>query len=210
MLLLFGASVMLFITSCEKDDNNSNNNLPDYSINVEMISVDGGTFEMGCTSEQSGDCNSNETPAHTVVVDSFRISKYEITNQQFANFMNAIGANSDGSHNRTDFLDINSTRCRISYSNGEFSPDNGKANRPVVQVTWHGAKAFCEHVGGRLPYEAEWEFAARGGNKDTTKYAGSNTIDDVAWYVINSGSHSHDVGTKSPNELGIYDMSGNV
>ena len=211
ILLLTGASI-LFMTSCEKDEEN-NDNTPDYSVNMEMIPVDSGSFEMGCTSEQTGDCDTDESPVHTVTLDSFKISKYEITNQQFANFMNAIGANSDGTQNGTQYLYIDRNNCRIKYDSGEFTPEDDKANYPVVEVTWHGAKAFCENQGGRLPYEAEWEYAARGGSQNSTtntKYAGSNTIDDVAWYVINSGGNIHEVGTKSPNELGIYDMSGNV
>ncbi len=159
----------------------------------------------------SNDGGSDEQPIHSVTLSSFRISKYEITNQQYADFMNAIGANSDGSYNGTEYLDMNRSFCQIDYTGGQFVPQSGKENYPVIYVSWYGAKAYAEHYGGRLPTEAEWEFAARGGNSSNGyTYSGSDNIDDVAWYYDNSGADTHTVGTKNANELGIYDMSGNV
>ncbi|HKK59328.1 MAG TPA: SUMF1/EgtB/PvdO family nonheme iron enzyme, partial [Salinivirga sp.] len=143
------------------------------SGDFELITVSGGAFDMGCTDEQNN-CGSDETPVHTVTVDDFQISKYEITNQQYADFMNEIGAGSDGSYNGTEYLDMADSDCEVDYSGGQFVPESGQENHPVIEVTWYGAKAFCEHHGGRLPTEAEWEFAARGGNSATaTLYAGS-------------------------------------
>ncbi|MFO7864126.1 MAG: SUMF1/EgtB/PvdO family nonheme iron enzyme [Salinivirgaceae bacterium] len=178
--------------------------------NLQLITVKGGSFEMGCTGEQSG-CQSDEKPAHTVTLADYQISKYEITNQQYADFMNEVGAESNGSYQGIEYLDVDDKDCQIKHTGGQFVPVGSKKNFPVVEITWHGAKAFCEYYGGRLPTEAEWEFAARGGNKATaTLYSGSNNIEDVAWYSGNSGGSAHPVGTKSPNELGIYDMTGNV
>lgn len=177
---------------------------------IEIVSVTGGTFEMGCTNEQNN-CENDETPVHTVTLNDFEISKYEITNQQYADFMNAIGVNSSGSYNGTKYLDIDASDCQISHNGNSFVVAAGKENYPVIEVTWDGANAFCEYCGGRLPTEAEWEFAARGGNSATaTLYAGNDNLNDVGWYTANSEGSTHEVGFKAPNELGLYDMSGNV
>jgi len=174
----------------------------------QTVLVNGGTFTMG---SPSGTGNSGEHPQHSVTVSSFRISKYEITNQQYADYMNAIGADANGSVGGVEYLDTNDTDCQISHNGSSFVVDAGKENYPVIEVSWYGAKAYSEYYGGRLPTEAEWEFAARGGNSSNGyTHSGSNTIDDIAWYYTNSGSATHTVGTKNANELGLHDMSGNV
>jgi len=175
-----------------------------------LIFVQGGTFQMG---SNSGD--SNEKPVHTVTVDDFYIGKYEVTNREYIEFFNAKGVNSNGSYSGTEYIDMDDEDCAIGYRNGKFyfkgSSYANDENYPVIEVTWYGADAYCKWKGGRLPTEAEWEYAARGGNKSKGyTYSGSNTIGNVAWYTSNSGDKTHPVGTKQSNELGIYDMSGNV
>ena len=157
------------------------------AINIEMVYVAGGTFTMGCTYEQGDDCDNDEKPAHQVTLSSFNIGKYEVTQAQWKQVM---GSNPSS-----------------------FKGDN----LPVENVSWNDVQEFIRKLNAltgkryRLPTEAEWEFAARGGNQSRGyKYSGSNTIGNVAWYYDNSGSKTHPVGTKSANELGIYDMSGNV
>jgi len=173
---------------------------------LEWINVSGGTFQMG-----SNDGDSDEQPIHTVTVSSFEITKYEITNGQYCEFLNNIGCNSNGSHNDVEYIDMNDNDCQINYSNGQFIPESGKTDFPVIEVSWYGSNAFAQWAGGRLPTEAEWEFAARGGNNSNGyTYSGSNTADNVAWYNDNSGGNTHQVGTKATNELGIHDMSGNA
>ena len=165
-------------------------------VTFKMVAVEGGTFTMGATPEQGSEYESNEIPAHQVTVSSFSIAQTEVTQ---ALWVAVMGTNPS-----------------------EFQ---GNLYRPVENVSWNDCKTFINKLNEmtgknfRLPTEAEWEFAARGGNKSQGyKYAGSNTVGDVAWYYDNSyavGSSSpnygtHAVATKSPNELGLYDMSGNV
>ena len=151
-----------------------------------MVYVEGGTFTMGATSEQQNP-EDDEKPTHRVSLSSFYIGKYEVTQ---ALWKAVMGSN----------------------------PSNWKGdNLPVENVSWNDCQTFLRKLNAmtgknfRLPTEAEWEFAARGGNRSRGyQYSGSNVLSDVAWYDDNSGSKTHNVGTKAPNELGIYDMSGNV
>ena len=151
-----------------------------------MVYVEGGTFTMGATSEQSY-FNENK-PTHSVTLSSFRIGKYEVTQAEWQAVM--------GSNPSKYF---------------------GSNDLPVEGVSWDDCQTFITKLNAltgktfRLPTEAEWEYAARGGNKSKGyMYAGSNTLDDVAWYKSNSDGRIHIVGTKQPNELGLCDMSGNV
>ena len=181
----------------------------------QTILVNGGTFMMG-----SPNGVSDEHPQHSVTLSSFRISKYEITNQQYAEYLNAISASSNGSIGGVVYIYISSRFCQISHNGSSFVVNAGKENYPVIVVSWYGAKAYCEYYGGRLPTEAEWEFAARGSNSSNGyTYSGSNIIDEVVWYWDNStnpdnpmisGRGTHIVGRKNANELGLHDMSGNV
>ena len=186
---------------------------------AEMIFVEGGTFQMGCTSEQT-ECQEDEYPVHTVTVNSFGITKTETTHTQYITFLNDIGCNSDGWYNDPEFglvlyIDVDNINSAIKYAGGYFyfygSNFAHTSDCPVTKLTWFGANAYARWAGGRLPTEAEWEFAARGGNTGTpTLFAGSNEIDEVGWYDGNSNNQSHPIAALVSNELGIYDMSGNV
>ncbi len=156
-------------------------------VSFKMIRVDGGTFTMGATSEQGSDAGGREKPTHQVTLSTYYIGETEVTQALWEAVM---GSNP-------------------SYFEG--------ADRPVEQVSWNDCKAFIRKLNSltgknfRLPTEAEWEYAARGGNKSQGyKYSGSNSLGNVAWYSDNSGHETHPVKLKSPNELGLYDMSGNV
>ena len=156
-------------------------------ISIDMVRVEAGTFTMGATPEM-GDPFDADKPAHRVTLtNDYYIGKYEVTQ---ALWKAVMGNN----------------------------PSNFKGdNLPVEKVSWDDCQEFISKLNRitgktlRLPTEAEWEYAARGGNNSRGyQYSGSNNLSDVAWFRGNSGGKPHAVGTKQPNELGIYDMSGNV
>ena len=179
-------------------------------VQIPLKYIQGGTFQMGATREPEVSYG-DELPVHQVGVNAFQISQYEITSRQYCAFLNDRDIKNNGSYQDVLFIDILDSDCPVRYAGSQFVPEKGKGEYPVSEVTWFGARAFCEWMGGRLPSEAEWEFAARGGSKSNNyKYSGSDKLDEVAWYKGNSKGHAHPVGQKAPNEQGLYDMSGNV
>lgn len=173
---------------------------------LEMIQVDGGSFKMGARKS-----NSDERPIHDVKVNGFQISKYEVTNDQYCAFLNQINCSENGDYRGSKLFELSLDGMGIEFNNGRFVSKKGMGYYPMVGVTWNGANEFCNWAGGRLPTEAEWEFAAKGGVKsEKTDYAGSGFFYKVGWGKTNSDGKAHMVGQKAPNELGLYDMSGNV
>ena len=179
----------------------------------EMINVPGGTFEMGNNFTQNT-AVSDEAPGHKVTVSSFKMSKHEVPFELFDLFCDATGWDKP-------------------------KEIKGRGKNPAVNVSWEAAIQFCNWLsscnriepyyevqsdsssfrvtckenskGYRLPTEAEWEYAARGGKDGKpTSFSGSHDPNLVAWYKANSGTAPHEIGKKQPNELGIYDMTGNV
>ncbi len=215
---------------------------------IEMVYVAAGTFQMGDT---WGDGESDEKPVHSVTMSGFYMGKYEVTNAQVVDVFNwalaqgkimasrSIVKNVEGDQQK--LLDLGFHQ--IIYNGNELYTENNYDDYPVIGISWYGAVAFCNYLseregltpvynlnnwtanmnanGYRLPTEAEWEYAARGGNESQSfKYSGSSNVDAVAWYGDNSNASGNSnldngqgtlpVGSKQPNELGIYDMSGNV
>jgi formylglycine-generating enzyme required for sulfatase activity len=153
---------------------------------IEVVFVQGGSFTMGCTREQSN-CSENERPAHKVTLNDFYIGKYEVTQAQW-----------------------------IAVMGENPSHFSGCSDCPVENINWQDANTFCKKLNRitgkkyQLPTEAQWEYTARGGKKSEGNiYSGSDEINDVSWYNGNS-KQPQKVGTKVANELGVYDMSGNI
>lgn len=167
-----------------------------WGVNMKMIWVEGGDFLMGCTSEQ-GNCDSDEQNVRRITVDGFFIGMLEVTQSQWE---------------KVAGTSIYQQKSKAGSNTYGIGPDY-----PMYCVSWDEAMEFCRMLSNKtgrtytLPTEAQWEYAARGGNKNEgAKYAGSNMIDAVAWYDSNSANTAHIVGSKRANALGIYDMSGNV
>ncbi len=161
----------------------------DSTLGIQWVFVPGGNFRMGNDNGLSPD----ESPEHEVHVDSFSISATEITFEQFDRFCDATK--------------------RIKPKDNGW----GRGSMPVINVSWNDAYEYCvwasRQAGSsvRLPTEAEWEFAARGGTKSQRySFSGGNHAETVGWYSENSGRRTHPVAGKKANELGIYDMTGNV
>jgi formylglycine-generating enzyme required for sulfatase activity len=167
----------------------NNNSLTETinGVSFEMVAVEGGTFQMGSTSGES-----DEQPVHSVTLSDFTIGKHEVTQGLWRAVMGSFPQAPSSTYGLGD-------------------------DYPVYYVSWSDVSAFISKLSEltgkayRLPTEAEWEYAARGGKQSQAYiYSGGNDISNVAWYDGNSGSRTHSVGLKAPNELGIYDMSGNV
>ncbi len=182
-----------------------------------MVFVPGGAFTMGSPATEK-DRGTDETQ-HSVTVSSFYMGKYEVTIGEYLAFCD------ETKKNYPEWLEAGSKYNLVTgtddyYKQKGMSRDN--KNYPVTGVSWHNAVAYCEWLSRktgkkyRLPTEAEWEYAARGGQhaaragESSFVYAGSNNLDEVAWYADNSGAKTHPVGGKKANQLGLFDMSGNV
>ncbi len=177
--------------------------VPDIPAN--MVIVKGGTFQMG-----SNDGEDDENPVHSVTVGDFYMGKHEVTVGEFRKFTDETKYKTDAEKGGGAFYWTGSEWKQDSNKNWKSPGFDQKDNYPVTCVSWNDAVEYCNWLSKkegavyRLPTEAEWEYAARGGNQSKGyEYSGSNNINDVGWYWDNSSQKTHPVGTKKTNELGI-------
>jgi len=216
---------------------------------IEFVFIPGGTFQMG---DPFGEGEDNEIPVHTVTLNGFQMSKYSITNGQYCEYLNSakdtgfvtvhddvVYSSSDSSYSEPYFnvVGIENSYSQIDYSNGFFTVamkgERSMVNDPVVEVSRYGAKAFCDYYGLRLPTEAEWEYAARGGLSGrrfpwgySINHSNANYGADGSAYAYDSSPYTEftyhptwndgiipytsPVGSFAANGYGLYDMAGNV
>jgi len=194
------------------------------NIDIATVAIPAGTFTMGSPDDES--YRQNNEIVHEVTLSAFTMSKYEITCKEFAGFLNVKGIGSNGKYSAGNYpteplISANGgmyyTPMQLEYVDGKWSPVAGGDNYPVVNVTWYGATEFATYAGGRLPTEAEWEYACRA--TTTTRFnTGVDLAPEQANYdCFGSGTcpsyieiSSKAVGSYLPNAWGLYDMHGNV
>ena len=215
------ASTGLIFWSCSDDDNTTEPTA--YTPPSGMVYVQGGTFNMG---DHYSEGATNELPVHSVTLSNFYMGATEVTQAEWSAYMPAENWSFNGTGDYYPAYYVSWYEI-IKYCNLRSMAEGltpcytiSSSTDPIVwgavptsdNTTWDSAVCNWNANGYRLPTEAEWEYAARGGtrNADNYHYSGSDTIGDVAWYSTNSSTTSHPVGTKLPNQLGLYDMSGNL
>lgn len=205
-----------------------------FDLELEMVFVEGGSFEMGDNSSKMHEAD--EEVVRNVTLDDYYIGKFPITVHQFAAYINDVNRNID---NPFYFYKTNAEQKGGAYiwniekaspewkdsvnwrynEYGQLMSEEEYYEHPVIYISWEDAKKFCEWLSLKtgkkytLPSEAEWEYAARGGKKSRNyTYSGSNNPEKVGWFLTKKVKDAamHPIGEKAPNELGIYDMSGNV
>ena len=222
-LILITQMFLILSTGCKKELVDNNNPIP---LNLDFVQIPAGTFNMGSPVSETWP-GSDETQ-HQVTLSAFKMTKYEITNAQYAIFLNAKKIRFDGlypagTNPAQALIDAysNSYECFLKYTGGKWAPVAGYENYPVLCVSWYGASEFASYAGGSLPTEAQWEYACRG--KTTTPF---NTGDCLASSEANycwiynyktcpntntiSPGKVQAVGTYPANAFGLFDMHGNV
>ena len=223
-IVIIIGSLFIKYDSYDKERESFDINLAAHYV-IPMIFIEGGEFDFGCNNEESGNCFDDQFPKKTISIEKFYMSQFEISKADFYEF-----------YLETDYITDSERRGWSYYWSGyEWEKetdlswhsvrDENQQNHneyPVTHISWNDAKAFCEWYSEKtghnydLPTEVQWEYAAKGGvsakinNRPYYKYSGSDSIDDVAWHWANSSNEVQKSGIKNPNELGLFDMSGNV
>lgn len=246
-LRLASVIIIVAVTSAIVGCTQNKHSGPGAKYGIETVKIPAGTFTMGSPTSEADRCT-NETQHQVTLTKPFYMSKYLITNKQYADFLNAKGIGSDGKsdvtyhkYNLTTTVTENQTliyACSsfyhwgLRYSSGSWQPVNGYDNFPIIYVTWYGAKAYADWVGGTLPTEAQWEYACRAGTTTPFSVGTAGTgnimnghlanIGGEFTYDADKGGEQNDkpsgiyleettaVGQYAPNAWGLYDMHGNT
>ena len=192
------------ITDWSKDDSHAPG-----TADVMAVKIPAGTFMMGSPADEPGRDATNETQHEVTISKSFWMSKYEVTNAEFATFLNDVGVGSDGKYDGKSFVRSHDFGVQWNAGTNRWQPSSGRDNYPVVFVYWNGAAAYATWDGGRLPTEAEWEYACRAGTATAYSY-GDTANGAYMWYGLDVSVGAKPVGTKPHNPWGLYDMHGNV
>jgi len=211
------AEIAISAPITSKYQKNKQESLNKLTGGIDLVYVRGGSFEMGSEKGES-----DEKPMHTITLSNYFIGKYEVMVGQFRKFIAATGYKTSADINGGSYL-WNGSQWKLQpginweYDALGFKRPETEENHPVIHVSWTDALEYTKWLSSvtgkafRLPTEAEWEFAARGGmSSNGYTFAGSNDINQVAWSLDNKSNQTFPVGKKQPNELGIYDMTGNV
>jgi formylglycine-generating enzyme required for sulfatase activity len=221
------AVCLLLTNSCKKEDGNTNNNNNPDPINIDYVQIPAGTFTMGSPTTELG--RQDDETQHQVTLSAFRMSKYEITNAQYAAFLNTNNISSNGIYaagayptQPLIYASSDSYDWGLHYTDGQWVPVTGYENNPVINVTWYGATEFAFYSGAILPTEAQWEYACRGSTTSpfNTGSCLTNLQANYNWYFPYSTSctntfstypdKTQTVGIYTANAFGLFDMHGNV
>ena len=222
-LLIAIGMMTLFASSCKRDEPIVNNSTPS---NIQMVNIPGGTFTMGSPTNEPN--RGPDETQHSVTLSAFRMSKYEITNAQYAAFLNAKGIGRNGLYaagayptEKLIYASSGSYDWGLHYNTNKWEPDAGYENHPVINVTWYGATEFATYAGGTLPTEAQWEYACRAGT--TTPFNTGSCLTNLQanyyWAYPQTGctntvttypATTQAVGSYPANAWGLHDMHGNV
>jgi len=190
-------------------------NLTTHKDSAEMVLILAGEFQMDDSFDEG---IPYARPVHTVYLDAFYIDRYEVTNSQYAAFLNSYGKNIDDSGHK--LMGIDTRGCLIEQVGGIYKARSGYEDHPAIMLSWYGANAYAEFYGVRLPTEVEWEKAARGGlvgkrypggngiTHNDANYSGTGGKD--IWSGEDVWDRTSPVGSFAPNDYGLYDMAGNM
>ncbi len=214
--------IVLFSFGCETESDSTGKDVVEFST----VLIPAGTFAMGSPAAEAE--RSSDEIQHTVTLSAFRMSKYEITTSQYADFLNTLGVGLDGIYADGEYPDkvlvhkhTNSYPSDIDFIDGKWAPVAGRENYPVRCVPWYGAAEFANYKGGRLPTEAEWEYACRAGatgpfgtgdclSPAQANYNWNYPYGSCGNKNTNPPSDPQKVGSYAANAYGLYDMHGNV